>query len=448
MEDAFLKKIARFISDNQLLQPGKRYLVALSGGADSVTLLLVLRKLGYAIDAVHCNFRLRGAESDRDERFCYDLCTKLEVPFHVVHFDTIAYAALHHQSIELAARNLRYSYFEQLRKDIGAMDICVAHHADDSVETVLMNLMRGTGLQGLTGIKPRNGNIIRPLLCVHRREIEEWLSQLNQPYVTDSTNLHDDVTRNKIRLHLLPLMKQINGNASDNILATVTHLREADKIIQRALDEAAKRVSHISQSGLLSISVDRLAGEPSPEYLLYHLLMPYGFSPRQAEVIAANLHASAGKVYRSASHWLAFSNGCLQVAPLEKKPDKTMRLPEPGTYVWNEKLRLKITVEERSKTFRPSKEALCATLDASQVAFPLTLRHVAQGDRFVPFGMKGSKLVSDFLTDKKMSVIDKSRQLVVTDVHNNILWLIGLRTDNRYRITSETVSVITLSVLE
>jgi len=446
MEDAFLKKIASYISYHHLLQSDKRYLVALSGGADSVTLLLVLHKLGYAIEAVHCNFRLRGAESDRDERFCRDLCANMHVPFHVVHFDTQGYAALHHQSIELAARNLRYNYFEQLRRDIEAEAICVAHHADDSVETVLMNMMRGTGLLGLTGIKPRNGYIIRPLLCVHRKEIENWLHCVGQPYVTDSTNLHDDVTRNKIRLHLLPLMKQINGNASDNILATINHLQEATKIIEKALDEADKRVGSYSPSGILTISIDNLMREPSPEYLLYHLLMPYGFTPAQVEAIAANLHAGAGKEYRSATHWLAFSRRGLQVAPIEQQSHKAMRLPEPGTYVWNEKQRLKITIDNRSESFRPSKEAYRATLDADKVAFPLTLRHVVQGDRFVPFGMKGSKLVSDFLTDRKLSVIDKSRQLVVTDAHNNILWLIGQRTDDRYKIGHDTVRVMTLSV--
>ena len=370
----------------------------------------------------------------------------MHVPFHVVHFDTRGYAALHHQSIELAARNLRYNYFEQLRRDIEAEAICVAHHADDSVETVLMNMMRGTGLLGLTGIKPRNGYIIRPLLCVHRKEIENWLHRVCQPYVTDSTNLHDDVTRNKIRLHLLPLMKQINGNASDNILATINHLQEATKIIEKALDEADKRVGSYSPSGILTISIDNLMREPSPEYLLYHLLMPYGFTPAQVEAIAANLHAVAGKEYRSATHWLAFSRRGLQVSPIEQQFHKAMRLPEPGTYVCNEKQRLKITIDNRSESFRPSKDAHRATLDADKIAFPLTLRHVAQGDRFVPFGMKGSKLVSDFLTDRKLSVIDKSRQLVVTDAHNNILWLIGQRTDDRYKIGYDTVRVITLSV--
>ena len=165
------------------------FLVALSGGADSVCLLLAMKRLGYRVEAIHCNFHLRGAESDRDEEFCKRLCEREQIPFHTVHFDTKTYAEVHKVSIEMAARELRYNYFEQLRKAIDAEAILVAHHKNDAVETLLMNLLRGTGIHGLQGIKPRNGRIIRPLLCVSRQEIVEWLNMIGQDYVTDSTNL-------------------------------------------------------------------------------------------------------------------------------------------------------------------------------------------------------------------------------------------------------------------
>ena len=217
----FVDRVRRFASVHDLFVKGGKYIVALSGGADSVAMLLVMRlmaqELGLKVDAAHCNFHLRGDESMRDELFCKDLCQRLGVPFHVVHFDTQAYADLHHVSIEMAARDLRYAYFENLRQDIAALDICVAHHRDDSVETVLLNLVRGTGLRGLRGIQPRNGHIIRPLLTVSRQDILQFLSAQGESYVTDSTNLHNDVKRNKIRLDIMPLLRELNPSVAQSI---------------------------------------------------------------------------------------------------------------------------------------------------------------------------------------------------------------------------------------
>ena len=215
-------------------------LVALSGGADSVCLLMAMKRLGYAIEAIHCNFHLRGAESDRDEEFCKSLCEREQIPFHTVHFDTKTYAEVHKISIEMAARELRYNYFEQLRKAIDAEAILVAHHMNDSVETLLMNLIRGTGIHGLQGIKPRNGNIIRPLLCVSRKEIVEWLGEIGQDYVTDSTNLEDDVTRNKLRLNIIPLLEEINPAASENIAKTALRMVEAGKVFDDSMNGIVK----------------------------------------------------------------------------------------------------------------------------------------------------------------------------------------------------------------
>ena len=203
-------KVEAYINKHKLLETSNLYLAALSGGADSVALLLLLKEGGFNVHAAHCNFRLRGAESDRDEAFCVELCRQQGVELHRAHFDTREYAAVHKVSIEMAARELRYRWFSQLREDIGASGVCVAHHRDDSVETVLLNLVRGTGLRGLTGIQPRNGDVLRPLLCVSRAEIEQYLTDRGQGYVTDSTNLEADVMRNKIRLQLIPLLKTLN----------------------------------------------------------------------------------------------------------------------------------------------------------------------------------------------------------------------------------------------
>ena len=241
----FLEKIDKYIHRNNLLHPEDLYIVALSGGADSVALLLVLKQLGYKVEAAHCNFNLRGEESIRDEQFCVSLCEKQNVPLHRIHFDTKAYAALHKVSIEMAARELRYQYFENLRKDICAKGICVAHHEDDNVETILLHIIRGTGLKGLTGIAPKNGNIIRPLLCITRSDIIAYLESVQQNYVVDSTNLVDDVKRNKIRLNLLPMLEEMNPSVKSNIASMARYLAEAEKITNMSMDGFWKRKADI-----------------------------------------------------------------------------------------------------------------------------------------------------------------------------------------------------------
>lgn len=435
--------------------------MALSGGADSVSLLFVLKhlehELGIGVEAAHCNFHLRGAESVRDEEFCKQLCERLSVPLHLIHFDTQAYADLHRVSIEMAARDLRYGYFEQLRRDIEAQDICVAHHRDDSVETVLLNLVRGTGLRGLRGIQPRNGNIIRPLLSLSREDIVQYLDVLGESYVTDSTNLHNDVKRNKIRLDVMPLLRELNPSVSQSIFESSLRVGEALKVFDEAMkrsiaDVTATSPSHhliISPPHHLVISVERLKKQPSPEYTLHEILSSRGFTSAQIEQIYGSLDTcSAGKIIASDSHELAFDRGSLLVQPRTNVADavRSMRIPETGTYVFSDSLKIKVAAEDCGDDYVPSRAADCVCLDASDIKFPLTLRHIEQGDRFVPFGMNGMKLVSDYLTDRKKTVFEKRAQLVVTDAQQRIVWLVGERTDNRFRITPHTQQALRLTI--
>ena len=452
-----------FASVHELFVYGGKYIVALSGGADSVSLLFVLKhlehELGIDVEAAHCNFHLRGAESVRDEEFCKQLCERLSVPLHLIHFDTQAYADLHRVSIEMAARDLRYGYFENLRRDIEAQDICVAHHRDDSVETVLLNLVRGTGLRGLRGIQPRNGNIIRPLLSLSREDIVQYLGALGESYVTDSTNLHNDVKRNKIRLDVMPLLRELNPSVSQSIFESSLRVGEALKVFDEAMkqsiaDVTATSPSHhltISPPHHLVISVERLKQQPSPEYTLHEILSSYGFTSAQIEQIYGSLDTcSAGKIIASDSHELAFDRGSLLVQPRTNVADavRSMRIPETGTYVFSDSLKIKVAAEDCGDDYVPSRAADCVCLDASNIKFPLTLRHIEQGDRFVPFGMNGMKLVSDYLTDRKKNVFEKRAQLVVTDAQQRIVWLVGERTDNRFRISKETSKALRLTLLQ
>ena len=455
-----LNKIKRFIASEHLLRVDALYLVALSGGADSVALLLCLKELGYRVEAVHCNFNLRGEESLRDEQFCENLCQRENIPLHKVHFDTQAYADLHKVSIEMAARELRYRYFFQLKEALGADGVCVGHHKEDSVETILINLVRGTGLSGLMGIRPRNHDVIRPLLCVTRQEIEDYLRQQAVSFVTDSTNLIDDVVRNKIRLNVLPQLSEINPSVTDAILTTSNHLSEVDAIVQESFKTAlGKAVSFINSA--TQVSSNSLSNEPfqldlsvvrafpSPSYLLFYILKPLGFSSSQIAEMVSHLDGQTGQLWYSSTHEITHDRGVFMVLPREEAEPRQLVIPETGRYVYDEQLSLRLT--ERALTPSSnvsfSKNPTVVELDAASIRFPLTLRRVAEGDRFTPLGMRGTQLVSDFLTNLKRNRFEKRNQLVLLDATGTILWVLGLRINDRFKLTPQSSSCLQIEIL-
>ena len=430
-------KVERYIERYKLLKPNELYIVALSGGADSVALLLLLKNAHFNVHAAHCNFHLRGEESDRDEAFCVELCKGLGVELHRAHFDTREYAELHKVSIEMTARELRYKWFEQLRQDIGAAGICVAHHRDDSVETVLLNLVRGTGLRGLTGIHPRNGNILRPLLCVSRAEIEAFLAEKGQEYVTDSTNLEANVQRNIVRLEVLPLLRNLNPAVAENIQRTAENLAEAQQVLNVA-------ISRFNDSNVLNLNDVEKFG--SSEYLAFEWLKKYGFNGEQVRQI---LDAETGKIVSSGTGYDVLKDrGRLIVEKSEvtfhsqrnviSRPSKRIVVPEEGTYVLDENTRFSV----RKRPVYVSKEPHIATLDAAKVRFPLTIRRVEEGDWMQPYGMKGRKLLSDLMTDLKMTAFEKRRRLVVVDNQGVVVWLVGLRAAQCVAVTDQTKEVL------
>lgn len=433
-------KVSDYIKKHKLLNTNDLYLVALSGGADSVALLLLLKEAGFNVHAAHCNFCLRGAESDRDEAFCVSLCQQLGIELHRAHFSTRMYAELHKVSVEMAARELRYRWFEQLREDMGAAGVCVAHHRDDSVETVLLNLVRGTGLRGMTGIQPRNGSILRPLLCVSRAEIEAFLSERRQKYVTDSTNLETDVLRNKVRLQVLPLLRELNPAVSENIQRTAENLVEAQEVLDAIL-------TNYNSSNVLELS--ELDKYGSSEYVVFEWLKNYGFNGSQVRQI---LNADSGGIVSSASGYDVLKDRTRLIVEktdvtfqahrnVISMPSKRIVVPEEGTYILDENSKVKV----RKCAVYVSKDPYVATLDADKVAFPLTVRRVEEGDWMVPYGMKGRKLLSDLMTGLKMNVFEKRRQLVVVDSQGIIVWAVGLRTDHRVAVGDQTKNVLEIS---
>jgi tRNA(Ile)-lysidine synthase len=438
------KKVADFIAKQGLLRREGLYLVALSGGADSVALLLILKDFGYRIEAAHCNFHLRGEESNRDEEFVKKLCDEKAIPIHLIHFDTNEYAVLHQVSIEMAARDLRYGYFRQLRQDIGADKVCVAHHRDDAVETLLMNLVRGSGVHGLTGIRAHHDDIVRPLLAVSRQEIEDYLHSIGQSYVTDSTNLVDDVLRNKIRLNVLPLLEQINPNVAENIGNTARFMQETEKVVEAVIRQQQEElIERDAQEKTEIVAIEALNRLPSPELFLYEWLAKKGFNTTQVEQLAEHLEGVSGRTFETPDYLLLIDRDHL-VLSSRKTPMKSLKIPEEGRYRLDDGNCIDIKKKENISI---SKSDNCITIDKEKVKFPLTVRIVEKGDAFIPFGMTGRKLVSDYLTDRKCSLIEKQRQLVIIDSEGQIIWLVGKRIDNRVRVTEQTTEVLQIALV-
>ena len=449
------QKVSKYIHRHHLLKHDGRYIVALSGGADSVALLCLLDALGMNISAAHCNFHLRGEESNRDEQFCVDLCQKMGIPLSRIHFDTQEYAQLHKVSIEMAARDLRYRYFAQLAKDLEADGICVAHHRDDNVETLLLNLLRGSGIDGLAGIAPQNGNILRPLLCISRQDILQYLQERGQDYVTDSTNLEDDALRNKIRHHVIPLLQTLNPAASDNIALSAKYVRQACEMLSAvgsSQHQEGTPTAENPQADTLYINKVEVMQAPSPEFMLHHRIGSYGFHGDCIDSIIEAMEAQdggVGKVWKSNDYMLAIDRDCLLITPLHHleacQQERSFRIPEEGNYnVAN--LQLCIKQYEKGADFQPSKSAHRITLDAEKVKFPLIYRRTETGDRFQPFGMKGSKLVSDYLTDRKRSYIQKLEQHVIADRDGDIIWLVGERTSEKTKVTDQTQKILEIEM--
>lgn len=430
------RKVRRYIEKRQLLDDDAKVLVALSGGADSVALLRILTRLGYHCTAAHCNFHLRGEESLRDEEFARALCTKLGIRLAVAQFDTATYAKEKKISIEMAARELRYSFFEETAVAEGATAIAVAHHRDDVAETVLLNLIRGTGIRGLHGIQPKNGNIIRPLLCLDRAEITAYLENIGQEYVTDSSNLTTDYTRNKIRLEILPLLRTINPSITHTLAETAERITEAEKAYDRAISDGRRRVLNND-----SINIADLLDEPSPTALLHEILTPLGFNGQQSTDIIEHIGGGSGKEYKSPTHTLTRDRERLIITPNNDTPQAEILLTDNATYATPHGT-LTIGLNTYDGTIDKSRHT--ATLDNSKLKKPLKMRPIQRGDRFRPLGMKGSKLVSDYLTDRKKTLPEKQRQLAVVDRNNNIVWLVGERPAAPYAVTPQTTEVLIL----
>lgn len=432
-----LQKVQRYIDENDLMPVNATVIVGLSGGRDSMALLSVLTGLGYNCIAAHCNFHLRGEESDRDEKFVTDYCAGQNIKLVKVSFDTFSYMEEKSISLEMAARELRYNWFEKMKEEHAAHYIAVAHHRDDSVETVLINLMRGTGIRGLTGIPPKNGYIVRPLLCLSREEITEYLSVHKIHYVEDSTNTEDQYTRNKLRLNIIPLMEEINPSFKNSVSRTSAILSEVERIYTSVVKEEVDRLFDGEK-----IDIPKLKESENVKAILFEILHPYGFNADTILNIYNSLNALSGKCFYSSTFCLLKDRNFFILSPLSDKAVLKYVISEDENNIAKPlKLNLKTIAVDNNFTIVKDKNILYA--DKSLVRFPLYIRKWEQGDKFYPFGMKGrKKKVSDYFTDRKKNLLEKENTWLLCDSDNQIIWIIGERTDDRFKITDKTTQIL------
>lgn len=442
--NAFEEKTLRYIHRHMPAVANGKILTAVSGGADSVALLRVLAALGCNCIAAHCNFHLRGDEADRDEAFVRKLCHDIDIELRCTDFDVEAYKKSHGVSTEMACRELRYEWFERQRAALGCSVIAVAHHRDDNIETFFLNLVRGSGITGLAGIKPCNGKIVRPLLGSSRDEILNYLETLGQDYVTDSTNLENDYARNKIRNVLLPEISRLFPSAMAGIELTLDNL-QGDYAVWSGAVEAFKHDA-VEACGHGQIKIDRrkLAASADPATLLNALLSRYGFNGEQTKAIASA--SRVGAVFESKEYVAEVGRNDISVfSPGSFNNAETYALSDAGR-IEKEKGIL-IEIVDNSPEFEFDRSGKTAYFDADATGDRLTVRHWRQGDRFRPFGMKGTKKLSDYFNDRKFSLMQKLSTPIV-EMQGRIVWIAGERAADDFRVTPSSRRILTMRMVD
>ena len=425
-------KVQQFITEKSLFSIEDKLILGISGGADSLCLMHVFLELGYSFELAHCNFNLRGEESDADEYFVKDLAKKYQLKIHVKQFDTLVYAAENKISIQMAARDLRYAWFEKLRIKLNAKYLAIAHHANDDVETFFINLVRGSGLKGFLGIKEKNNAIIRPLLSVSRLEIEQYLKDRGLVFREDSSNASVKYLRNKIRHELIPLLAQMNPSIQQTVKDEMRILEGVAQIYASKVEEVRKDLTQ-EKNGIVQLEISALLALNPLHSYLYELLSAYGFYA--VEAISKALQGQSGKQFFSSTHQLVVDRENIFISLLNKENEVFEITEKTISLVYPLEINFKVIAD---KTIIYDNNI--AQLDVEKLKFPLTLRKWKEGDKFMPLGMKKFKKLSDFFIDSKFSIIDKQEQwLLCSGV--DIVWVLGCRIDERYKLESNTKKV-------
>ena len=433
-----LRKLIRHIEQDDLFKRKDKLLVAVSGGLDSIVLLHLLHKMEVDCVVAHCNFRLREDDSDGDEKFVKSLSEKYKFPVYTIAFDTNEHAKTNGISIEMAARDLRYEWFETLRKEKTCDYILTAHHADDVIETVLINLARGTGIHGLTGIKAKMNRLIRPLLLFSRKEIKAFAEENELIFREDYTNAQTDFVRNKIRHQIIPVLEEINPSIQKTMNENVERFSDVAAIYKNEIEN--KKLSFIDQDNdRLLISVTELKKLPAQNSHLFELLKTYGFHFRDVANIIESLNSISGKMFFSSHFQILRDRGYLILSKKEERETGEFYISNNDSIELQSK-RVYCEIYDRPSDFKFSTNSQIACFDADKLEFPLQLRKWKQGDIFHPIGMKGRKKVSDYFIDNKFSLTDKEDAWLLVS-GEDIVWLLGHRMDDRYKISKQTKSI-------
>ncbi len=433
-----LERLKGFIVANNLLNRDDRILLAVSGGRDSMLMLRLLYDLGRDIEVAHCNFSLRAEESDADEQLVRDYCASLHVPLHVKRFDTEDYALVHKLSIQMAARDLRYAWFAELASERGCAKIAVAQHKNDHVETVLFNLARGTGLQGLRGILPQRDKIIRPLLFLDSREISEAVLQLGVPYRDDASNFSTKYSRNKIRLDIIPQFEQLNPDFIQVMEDNIVRFQESYQVLQDFV--GARRGELFVEQRPQLWRVAKTALQDMEIGLLFLLFEPFGFSKAVLEDLRTAWDKESGRIFDAFSYEILLDREFLILRVKEEEQERSLVREGQEEVNWgNRSFRLYL-----SDDVHVVRDAQSAQLDVDKLVFPLEVRAWQVGDHFQPLGMTGKKKISDFFVSRKINVFEKQHIPIWVNGNGDILWVGGYQIDDRYKITENTQKVLTL----
>ncbi len=438
-----IDRFQEYITREKLFTRQDKILLTVSGGVDSMVLMSLCVNSGYTVGVAHCNFGLRGRESDEDEILVQEHARKYGIECHNRRFDTTGEMERTGESMEMAARRLRYTWFAELCEEHGYSVIAVAHHIDDSIETFFINLMRGTGLRGLTGIHQQVGRVVRPLMFASRKEILDYALHKHIPYREDSSNKTTKYLRNKIRLGLTPRIREINPRFPFIMSRNIERLMAAQRFIDGAIDHIyAESVSE--EAGIITINVDGITD--SREFVIYEILSSrFGFKGDVVDGLCKALQQNTtGRRFYSRSHVAYIDRGNIVVSPITEQDACQISVNEgqQRAYCGNSVLYFEICDVDSLPTYNvPDNVAL---LDADRVTYPLTVRRWSDGDTFIPFGMTGRKKVSDFLIDSKVSMAEKGRQFVLIS-NADIAWLVGRRIADPFRITDSTERVLRIT---
>ena len=417
-----------------------KLIIAVSGGVDSIVLFHLCLKLKLNFFVAHCNFKLREKESDLDEKFVRDLAIKHNIKFYTKSFNTKKLSSNYNKSIQMAARELRYSWFEELSKELNVKHILTAHHLDDSLETFLINLSRGSGIDGLLGIPRVNDTVYRPLLIFKKDEILSYAKENEISWREDSSNRKQDYLRNQIRIEVLPKLKEINPNLLDNFSKSIDRLQQSKSIIKDKIDDFIKNVS-FTRDEKIYFEINKIKKVTNIDAYLYELLKRYNFT--QWDDIRGLLDSQSGKQIISKTHKLLKDREHLILVKNSEVENKTALINKSSKEVAVSLGKIKLSIAKKIS----KEDSDVIYLDSAKLNFPLKVRNLLSGDYFYPFGMNGKKKVSKYLKDEKTSVFDKDKVLILETSKNKIIWVVGMRLDDRFSVTDNTKEITKIELI-